>query len=87
MTVKGTGARCFCGRVLSDPWLRSTTPLIYDGSMLPGDVASTASHGSTASHAGEVSDTQLTITPSNVDTKKETMAQNKGKWWYRFTWI
>ena len=74
ITVKSTGARCFCGRIITDPWLRSNTPLIYDGSNLPG-------HGTMGGRAN------LSADGTSSSVTEEGKRKSAGRWWYRFTWI
>ena len=76
VTMYGTGARCMCGTELTDEWLQSRDPLLYDGSQFgPG----TGMSGETSS---------LLNNEADADAEKEESGKiNKGRWWYKIEWI
>ena len=77
VTMYGTGARCMCGTELTDEWLQSREPLLYDGSQfVPGTGTEKSS---------------LLNNEADVDaekSEKDKLAnKNKGRWWYKIEWI
>ena len=74
VTMYGTGARCMCGKELTDEWLQSRDPLLYDGSQFgPGTGSERSS---------------LLNNEADVDAKKDELGKiSKGRWWYKIEWI
>ena len=78
VTMYGTGARCMCGKELTDEWLQSREPTVYNGSQL--QVYPTPS-------IRDVEDRQNELDARTKDKEKEIKKVNKGRWWYKIEWI
>ena len=74
VTMKGTGARCMCGNMLTDSWLQPTYPLIYDGTSLRYKGTRDDTYGQDS--AGE----------DGVGDEEDDSSKKKG-WWYKTEWI
>ena len=79
VTMYGTGARCMCGKELTDEWLQSREPIVYDGSQLqdyPQDYPQRSNDEGTDE-----------LDTSTKDKRKDVKKINKGRWWYKIEWI
>ena len=76
VTMYGTGARCMCGKELTDEWLQSRDPLVYDGSQYDGGADSDESGSTPPRNDADIIE--------DLDKKGKI---NKGRWWYKIEWI
>ncbi len=74
ITMKGTGARCICGKAISEPWDQSKKPLLYDG--IPSMRTTSRTHTTT----GDLEEGQHT-------GSKTSGKPNLGSWWLKVKWI
>jgi len=80
--MRGTGARCMCGSMLTDSWTQPRTALVYDGSTLdysPGSDHLLSEGAGKAHLAGE---------EDAPEKEKGMVREGRGKgWWYQVEWI
>ena len=74
ITIQGTGARCICGKAISEPWNQSKKPLLYDG---VASMRTTSRTHRTSSNSEEGPHTNRKI-PKTL---------NPGSWWLQVKWI
>jgi hypothetical protein len=74
ITIKGTGARCICGKTISEPWNQSKKPLLYDGHPSLRTVPRTHT---------VISDTEGAEDAGHAASIKH----GQGSWWFQVKWI